>query len=83
MLPDWLNPKVWIESIFQAKYVKSVSRTILAFLSGILLTKVGLDPQIVADFIAKADPVVVALLGKAILAITGVWSLADKKKNQE
>jgi hypothetical protein len=60
------------------KYGKSVTRTLLAALSGYLI-KVGIPDTLVQPFIDSAAPVVTGVI---LYLSTQLWSLADKKKNQ-
>jgi len=68
-----------LKELIANKYAKSVIRTALAAISGLLIG-IGLDPELVGTFIEAAEPVAVGAIG---YLITQVFSLIDKKKNQE
>lgn len=73
---SWILDKVG--ALFGSKYAKSIARTVVAMLSGVLLSA-GLPQEAVDKFALGFEPV---LTGLIILALAQVASWVDKYKNQ-
>lgn len=76
-MKDWLFEK--IGAMFGPKYIGATVRTLVAALSGVLLS-VGLQPELVAKFSEVLDPVLSGLL---TLAVTWLWSVIQKKRHSD
>lgn len=74
---NWLLSK--LQGLFAEKYIKSIVRTLLAALAG-LLAGYGIDSELIARFTTAADPIMSGLI---IYALAQVWSITDKTKNQK
>lgn len=69
----------WIKKKFLDKYTKSIVRTLVAALAGVLVG-MGVDAETVAKFTEAANPVFTAA---AVYAVAQLWSLLDKWQNQK
>jgi len=65
--------KEWIFTIG----IKSAVRKLMAFLSGVLVGVVGLDPETVQKFCSSGEAVLIAVI---LYVAAQVWSYLDKKK---
>ena len=74
---SWITDK--LAAVFAPKYIKATVRTLVAALSGFLVSS-GIDSDAVQQL---TGPLEAVLTGAGVLLVTWVFSIADKKKNQE
>lgn len=74
---DWILSK--IAALFAPKYVGSVVRTVLGFVSGWIVS-LGVPVDQVVQFTNAAEPV---FIGVVSALATLAWSLVQKKKNSD